>query len=107
MNKVTRPIDDLSREVWTFSTMGGFRLDSYGIERRTSAKGRFKNATIADRWMSSDTRRYYSGMNEPETIPQDVINEAIGNMTIRVYIGWSNEDYLFQTVKLSDWKVQP
>lgn len=88
--------DGLSREVWRFRESGshGFflSLDSFGIERRKQPRGRFSRATPSDRWCVSDERHYYSGLARPETVPDDVMREAVSKATVRVFVGYTQPD---------------
>lgn len=88
--------DGLSREAWRFRENGtaGFflALDSYGVERRKAARGRYAQATPGERWSSMDERNYFSGLPRPTAIPDDVMREAIGKARVRVFIGYTEAD---------------
>lgn len=92
--------DNLTRLRWDFDVCAsggtvGLRLYFYGIERRKTERGRFSGAKPQDRWQSIDERSYTSGLDRPQGIPSDVIEEAKRGVAFDVYIGFRNEACLF------------
>jgi hypothetical protein len=86
--------DGLVQQVWTFDACGAFsiaggfvlRLESYHVERRPEARGRFRKVKPEDRWSVRDERTYYSGLKRPTDIPGNVIAEAIAAAPVEVKI---------------------
>ena len=99
MKIVRQSADGLSRQYWAFSVSCThtdevrITLTSYGIERRKTPRGRFASSTAPDRWSSRDERRYFSGLERPTTIPQDVMAEAIQAVPMAFYIGWPIKEH--------------
>lgn len=90
---IYRPAPDgCSRECWQFSVTADFSdrvkitLRGYGIERRKSGRGKFAKALPEDRWSTSDERRYFSGLERPASVPNDVLTEARSAIEISFYI---------------------
>lgn len=88
--------EGLSRLRWDFEASidrDGFclTLDGYGIERRRAARGRFSQAANGERWRAIDERRYYSGIERPVEIPDDVLEEAWASVPKAAYIGWKTD----------------
>lgn len=96
MIQVTRPVDEFSREEWTFQVYpfrmtAGLVLTHYGIARRKQRNFSFLPPRPADRWDSADERHFHSGLERPTHIPQDVIEEARSLALKDVFIGWASE----------------
>lgn len=101
MTIVTRDIDELSREEWTFQvypyrTTAGLVLTHYGIARRKRVDSQFMSPQPRDRWDSLDERGFHSGLGRPIHIPQDVIDEAKRDALRYVFIGWASEPAMYQ-----------
>ncbi|MED5549756.1 MAG: hypothetical protein VX529_10390 [Pseudomonadota bacterium] len=98
-----RSNDGLSRKVWDFRFDGAMlRLVSHGVEHRAKPRGRFKAAKAADRWQYMDERAFSSGLPRPQSIPADVIRDAIRDITIAVHIGWTNAESCIDEIRLAD-----
>lgn len=103
-----RSEDNLSQQVWQFDVEldwgGSFRvvLVWYGIMRRSTPRGAFRSAQNRERWDRSEERRHHSGLPRPTDIPQDVLDELrelIRSLSLRVHIGWHNNECLLKEIK--------
>lgn len=101
MITVVRAIDPFSQEEWKFQVYpyrmtAGLVLTFYGIARRRQTNFRFNPPQARERWDSADERHFYSGLDRPTHIPQDVIDEARAMALKDVFIGWASEPAKYQ-----------
>lgn len=85
--------DRLHRQRWDFGIQAEWGcenpalvLTGYSIERRKSVLGKFAAAKAEDRWSNTDERSYYSGIKRPQSIPADVMKEALSKVTFQFFI---------------------
>lgn len=102
-----RSEDNLSQQVWQFDislNRGSLAviLVWYGTMRRSTPRGTFRSAEKQELWDRFDERRHHSGLPRPTDIPQDVLDELrelIRSLSLHVYVGWYNADFLLKEVK--------
>ena len=94
--KVERKSDDgLTRKLWCFQFQGKkCRLTSYHEQTRSTSRHGWKGP----KWDHSDERRYNSQMPRPQTVPLDVIQEALDKhceairKDCRFFVGFFSHD---------------
>lgn len=81
----------LTRECWYFRAGDSvLRLTAYAIERRGKIIEKWSQPVLADRWQAADERPYASGLPRPETIPPDVLADALASAPRPyIYIGYT------------------
>jgi hypothetical protein len=95
---------ELARRRWTFglssALYGNSRmvLNEYAEETRPSTRHR---KWIGPKWDAQDERPYNSQLSRPTDVPDWVIKEALRQMPVDIFIGWTNLESKLKTYKIS------
>jgi hypothetical protein len=89
MVEIKREAEDrLSAKIWWFTTHSGqLVLHSYMEGERLTTRHKYRGKA----WSNYDERS--SSLPRPTAIPDDVIDEAISQLTIDIFIGFSAEKH--------------
>lgn len=89
MVEIKREAEDrLSAKIWRFTTYNGnLVLTSYMEGARATTRHKYRGKA----WSNFDERS--ASLPRPTAIPDDVIDEAIAQIKINIFIGWSSEKY--------------
>ncbi len=95
---------ELARRRWSFSQSGALYgntqlvLKEYAEETRESkSKRRWRD----NKWDSFDERHYHSKLPRPTEVPDWVMRDAIRQLPVDVFIGWTNMESKLKTFKIS------
>jgi hypothetical protein len=89
--------DGLSVRRWSFSLWSNdLVLRDYVEGTRPTKRHKIKGKG----WYADDERSYRSELPRPTDIPDDVIDEAVRQIQIGVFIGWTRPEHLIATRSL-------
>ena len=95
---------ELARRRWSFSIWGAVYgngqlvLKEYAEETRETTR---KRKWTGLKWDATDERNYNSKLPRPTGVPDWVVREAIRQMPVDVFIGWTNAESKLKTYKIS------
>lgn len=89
MVEIRREAEDrLSAKIWLFTTYDkNLVLTSYMEGTRATTRHKYRGKA----WSNLDERS--ASLPRPTAIPDDVIDEAISHLNVKIYVGWAATKY--------------